>query len=115
GDHVGSPLSLKSVVAASAVAAIVEENMSNASRVHAAEHGKDLRKRAMIAFGGAAPMHAAQLARKLGLEKVIVPIGAGVGSAIGFLEAPLAYELVALTDIAQKCRRAHFDRAPVCR
>ncbi|TIW75051.1 MAG: hydantoinase/oxoprolinase family protein, partial [Mesorhizobium sp.] len=94
GDHVGSPLSLKSVVAASAVAAIVEENMSNASRVHAAEHGKDLRKRAMIAFGGAAPMHAAQLARKLGLEKVIVPIGAGVGSAIGFLEAPLAYEIV---------------------
>ncbi|RWF44636.1 MAG: hydantoinase/oxoprolinase family protein [Mesorhizobium sp.] len=94
GDHVGTPLTLGSVVAASAVAAIVEENMSNASRVHAAEHGKDLRKRAMIAFGGAAPMHAAQLARKLGLEKVIVPIGAGVGSAIGFLEAPLAYEIV---------------------
>ncbi|TPK62411.1 hydantoinase/oxoprolinase family protein [Mesorhizobium sp. B2-4-15] len=93
-EHVGGRLALACVVAASAVAAIVEENMSNASRVHAAEHGKDLRRRAMIAFGGAAPMHAAQLARKLGLGKVIVPIGAGVGSAIGFLEAPLAYEVV---------------------
>jgi N-methylhydantoinase A len=92
--HIGGPLSLSAVGAASAVAAIVEENMSNASRVHAAEHGKNLRKRAMIAFGGAAPMHAAQLARKLHLAKVIVPKGAGVGSAIGFLEAPLAYELV---------------------
>lgn len=93
-DHVGEKLSLTPVQAAAAVTAIVEENMSNASRVHAAEHGKDLRRRAMIAFGGAAPMHAAQLARKLSLRKVIVPKGAGVGSAIGFLEAPLAYEVV---------------------
>jgi N-methylhydantoinase A len=93
-DHVGEKLSLGPVQAAAAVTAIVEENMSNASRVHAAEHGKDLRRRAMIAFGGAAPMHAAQLASKLSLSNVIVPKGAGVGSAIGFLEAPMAYEVV---------------------
>ena len=92
--HVGKPLALDPVQAAAAVTAIVEENMSNASRVHAAEHGKDLRRRAMIAFGGAAPMHAAQLARKLSLGTVIIPKGAGVGSAIGFLEAPMAYEVV---------------------
>lgn len=93
-SHVGDKLSLTPVQAAAAVTAIVEENMSNASRVHAAEHGKDLRRRAMIAFGGAAPMHAAQLARKLSLVNVIIPKGAGVGSAIGFLEAPMAYEVV---------------------
>lgn len=93
-EHVGTPLNLNAIEAAAAVTAIVEENMSNASRVHAAEHGKDLRRRAMIAFGGAAPMHAAQLARKLSLSTVIIPLGAGVGSAIGFLEAPMAYEVV---------------------
>ncbi|MBB3236765.1 hydantoinase/oxoprolinase family protein [Phyllobacterium endophyticum] len=92
--HVGGALSLGPVEAAAAVTAIVEENMSNASRVHAAEHGKDLRQRAMVAFGGAAPMHAAQLARKLSLVSVVIPKGAGVGSAIGFLEAPMAYEVV---------------------
>lgn len=92
--HVGDRLSLDAVRSAAAVTAIVEENMCNASRVHAAEHGKDLRRRAMIAFGGAAPMHAAQLARKLSLGLVVIPKGAGVGSAIGFLEAPMAYEVV---------------------
>ncbi|MBB4235901.1 hydantoinase/oxoprolinase family protein [Rhizobium esperanzae] len=101
--HVGKALSLNSVQAAAAVTAIVEENMSNASRVHAAEHGKDLRRRAMIAFGGAAPMHAAQLARKLSLNTVIIPLGAGVGSAIGFLEAPMAYEVV-------RSRHSSLDR-----
>lgn len=93
-QHIGHPLGLSAVESAAAVTAIVEENMSNASRVHAAEHGKDLRRRAMIAFGGAAPMHAAQLARKLSLTTVVIPKGAGVGSAIGFLEAPMAYEVV---------------------
>lgn len=102
-SEVGDKLRLTPVQAAAAVTAIVEENMSNASRVHAAEHGKDLRRRAMIAFGGAAPMHAAQLARKLSLVNVIVPKGAGVGSAIGFLEAPLAYEVV-------RSRHSRMDR-----
>ena len=48
----------------------------------------------LIAFGGAAPLHAARLARKLGMKKIIVPVGAGVGSAFGFLRAPIAYEVV---------------------
>ena len=91
---VGSPLKLEATMAALAVSEMVEENMANASRVHAAEFGKDLRKRALVAFGGAAPLHAARLATKLGLGQVIIPRGAGVGSAIGFLEAPVAYEVV---------------------
>jgi N-methylhydantoinase A len=48
----------------------------------------------MIAFGGAAPLHAARLAQKLGIGRIVVPVGAGVGSAHGFLRAPIAYEVV---------------------
>ena len=58
------------------------------------ENGKDTAERTLIAFGGAAPLHAARLARKLGMARVVVPVGAGVGSAYGFLRAPIAYEVV---------------------
>src|SRR5690242_19070362 len=68
--------------------------MANAARVHAVERGKELQARTMIAFGGAAPIHAARLAEKLGIDRVLVPEGAGVGSAVGFLMAPVAYEVV---------------------
>ena len=47
-----------------------------------------------VAFGGAAPLHAARLAKKLGITRIVVPPGAGVGSAVGFLRAPVAYEPV---------------------
>jgi N-methylhydantoinase A len=80
--------------AAAGVAEIVDETMASAARVHAVENGKDTADRALIAFGGAAPLHAARLARKLGMKQVIVPVGAGVGSAFGFLRAPIAYEVV---------------------
>jgi N-methylhydantoinase A len=68
--------------------------MANAARVHAVERGVPISKRTLIAFGGAAPLHAARLAEKLAIGRVIVPAGAGVGSAIGFLRAPPAYETV---------------------
>jgi len=73
---------------------VVEENMANAARVHAVERGAELAGRTMIAFGGAAPLHAVRLAAKLGIHEVLVPAGAGVGSAVGFLLAPVAYETV---------------------
>jgi N-methylhydantoinase A len=76
------------------VSEIVDENMANAARVHAIESGKDARGRILVAFGGAAPLHAARLAEKLGLDRVLVPSYAGVGSAVGFLRAPIAYEIV---------------------
>ena len=91
---VGGPLGLKQLDAAFGVSEIVEENMANAARVHAVERGKELQNRTMIAFGGAAPIHAARLAEKLGIGRVLVPTGAGVGSAVGFLMAPVAYEVV---------------------
>jgi N-methylhydantoinase A len=91
---VGTPLGLKRLDAAFGVSEIVEENMANAARVHAVERGKELQNRTMIAFGGAAPLHAARLAEKLGIRTVMVPSGAGVGSAVGFLMAPVAYEVV---------------------
>ncbi|MGI9434985.1 MAG: hydantoinase/oxoprolinase family protein [Geminicoccaceae bacterium] len=91
---VGDPLDLDATWAAAGMIEIVDENMANAARVHAIERGKVLGRHSMIAFGGSAPLHAARLAEKLGMSRVIVPLGAGVGSAIGFLRAPLAYEVV---------------------
>jgi N-methylhydantoinase A len=92
--HVATPLDLALPLAAFGVSEIVDENMANAARVHAIESGKDARGRTLVAFGGAAPLHAARLADKLGLDRVLVPSNAGVGSAVGFLRAPIAYEIV---------------------
>ena len=91
---VGGPLGLSGPLAAFGVSEIVGENMANAARVHAIEWGKEVSARSMIAFGGAAPLHATRLAEKLDIDTVIIPAGAGVGSAIGFLRAPISYEVV---------------------
>ena len=91
---VGEALVLETPLAALAVSEVVDENMSNAARVHAVELGKDVGARALVAFGGAAPAHACRMAEKLGIDRIIVPAGAGVGSAIGFLRAPVSYEVV---------------------
>jgi N-methylhydantoinase A len=92
--EVAAPLDLALPLAAFGISEIVDENMANAARVHAIESGKDARGRTLVAFGGAAPLHAARLADKLGLDRVVVPSNAGVGSAVGFLRAPIAYEIV---------------------
>ena len=93
-QEVAEPLALAVELAALGVSEIVDENMANAARVHAIESGKDARGRTLVAFGGAAPLHAARMAEKLGLDRVLVPSYAGVGSAVGFLRAPIAYEIV---------------------
>jgi N-methylhydantoinase A len=67
--------------------------MANAARVHAIESGKTVGARTLIAFGGAAPVHAARVADKLDIGRVVVPPNAGVGSAVGFLRAPVSYEV----------------------
>ena len=92
--EVAEKLDLALPLAAFGVSEIVDENMANAARVHAIESGKDARGRTLVAFGGAAPLHAARMAEKLGLDRVLVPSNAGVGSAVGFLRAPIAYEVV---------------------
>ncbi len=91
---IGGPLGLSPVLAAFGIGEMVDENMANAARVHAIESGKDVTRRTLIAFGGAAPLHAARVAEKLGIATYVIPAGAGVGSAVGFLRAPVAYEVV---------------------
>lgn len=91
---VGEPLGSDVETAAYGVVEVVEENMANAARVHAVERGIDVAARTLVAFGGAAPLHAISVARKLGISRVIVPPDAGVGSAVGFLAAPAAFEIV---------------------
>jgi len=93
-ERIGTPLKLATEHAALGISELVDENMANAARVHAIESGKDLQPRTLIAFGGAAPLHAARVAEKLGISRVLVPVNAGVGSAIGLLRAPIAYDVV---------------------
>jgi N-methylhydantoinase A len=92
--HVGTPLGLAAPWHAAGVSEIVEENMANAARVHAIERGRVIGRYTMIAFGGGAPLHAGRLAEKLGVRRVVVPEGASVGSAIGFLRAPVSFQVV---------------------
>jgi N-methylhydantoinase A len=105
--EVAQKLDLALELAALGVSEIVDENMANAARVHAIESGKDARGRTLVAFGGAAPLHASRMADKLGLDRVLVPSNAGVGSAVGFLRAPIAYEVVR----TQLQRLDNFDAA----
>ncbi|WP_420439981.1 hydantoinase B/oxoprolinase family protein [Candidatus Poriferisodalis sp.] len=88
------PSGLQTTVSAIGISEVVDENMSNAGRVHAADQGSDISRGTLIAFGGAAPLHAARVAAKLGIDDIVVPAGAGVGSAIGFLRAPVSHESV---------------------
>jgi len=90
--HVGDTLDMESQTAAFGLCEVVDENMANAARVHAVENGENLNDYTMIAFGGAAPLHAGRLCEKLGISRLLVPTGAGVGSAIGFLRAPFSFE-----------------------
>ncbi|MEM7358355.1 MAG: hydantoinase/oxoprolinase family protein [Pseudomonadota bacterium] len=90
--ELGEQLGMDAQTAAFGLAEVVDENMANAARVHAVENGEDLSDYTMIAFGGAAPLHAGRLCEKLGVSRCLVPLGAGVGSAIGFLRAPFSFE-----------------------
>ncbi len=105
----GETLNMTPALIAFAISELVDDNMANAARVHAVERGKDLSERVLIAFGGAAPLHACRVAEKLGMRRIIVPVGAGVGSAIGFLRAPLRFEIVR----SHYCNLQHFDASDI--
>ena len=100
---IGMGLGLDPETSAHAVHEIVCENMASAARVHAVERGAVIGQHTLVAFGGAAPLHAARVAEKIGVSRVIIPQHAGVGSAIGFLAAPIAYEVI-------KSRHARLDK-----
>jgi len=103
--RIGDPLGLAALPAAAAISEMVEEQMASAAKEHAREKGVDLRERSMVAFGGAAPLHAMNVARKLGISRVFIPEAAGVGSAIGFLQSE------AIFDVSRSINMSltHFD------
>ncbi len=92
--RIAAPLGLSVEEAAWGIHQIVNESMANAARIHTLERGKDPHRFPVFAFGGAGPVHGYRIARALGSPAVIVPFGAGVMSAIGFLTAPLAFDFV---------------------
>jgi N-methylhydantoinase A len=104
-DAIGERLGMDTTTAAYGICEMVDENMANAGRVHAVESGKEISEFSMITFGGAGPLHAARLCEKLGISSFLVPPGAGVGSAIGFLRAPFGYQSVRTVIV----RLQHFD------
>ena len=106
---VSGPLGTDTSQGADGIGQMVDEAMANAARMHAAERGKDLRACTMIAFGGNGPLHAARVAEKIGVERIIVPPDPSVGSAVGFLSAPVAYEIVQ----SHHARITGFDFAAV--
>ncbi len=93
-SRIADPLDLSISMAAYGITEMVDETMSNVARVHTVERGHEASDHTLIAFGGAAPLHVGRLAEKLNIRSVIIPTYAGVGSAIGFLRAPVSYEVV---------------------
>jgi N-methylhydantoinase A len=90
----GAELGLGTIEAAWGIHQVVNEQMAGAARIHAIEQGKDPRAYPVFAFGGAGPVHAYRVAEILRAPELVVPLGAGVTSAVGFLVAPLAFDFV---------------------
>ena len=93
-ERIADPLGLSIEEAAWGIHQIVNESMANAARIHTLERGKDPHRFPVFAFGGAGPVHGFRIAKALGSPALIVPFGAGVMSAVGFLTAPLAFDFV---------------------
>ncbi|QRG08885.1 hydantoinase/oxoprolinase family protein [Xanthobacter dioxanivorans] len=88
----GERLGLSAEATAKGIFNVVNEAMSGAARVHIAEKAQDPRQFTLVATGGAGPMHAVEIARKLRVPRVLFPIAAGTGSCLGFLAAPMRVE-----------------------
>ena len=108
-SDIGEKLDMDALTAAYGLSEVVDENMANAARVHAVENGEDLSEYTMIAFGGAAPLHAGRLCEKLAIDRLLIPPGAGVGSAIGFLRAPFSFE----ANRSVYMKLTQFDPGPI--
>lgn len=88
----GTPTGLSPLAAASGIYQLVNETMAAAARIYVTEKGKAAGRLTLVSSGGAGPVHAVDLARKLGIRKVVVPPHSGVMSSLGLLTAPLAFE-----------------------
>ncbi len=93
-EKVALPLSVSLIEAAWGIHDLINETMGSAAKTHIAEKGGNPKLVTIIAYGGAGPVHAYGLAKKLGAPRILVPPVAGVGSALGFFTAPRAYDLV---------------------
>lgn len=93
-DRIAGPLGVDPTRAAWGMHEVVNNNMARAAKVHCLERGKDSRDYVLVAYGGAGPVHAYQVAMELGIRKMLFPLRAGVMSAFGFLVAPPAFELI---------------------
>ena len=112
--ELGAPMGLNAAQVAHGISEIVDENMAGAGRMHAVESGKDLSTRLMIAFGGNGPLHATRVARRAQVDRILIPRDPGVGSSIGFLFAPVSFEIVrsrydTLTTVDLNGLNAFFD------
>ena len=94
GREVGDRLRMDVAAGADGISQMVDEAMANAARMHAAEQGKSLEDCVMVAFGGNGPLHATRVAEKVGVGRIVVPPQPGAGSAVGFLSAPVSFEVV---------------------
>lgn len=103
-SRLAGPLDLGVEEAAWGVHGIVNENMASAAKVYVTERGEDPARYTLVAFGGAGPVHVVDLARRLGIAKVLVPPNAGVASAMGMIVAPISFDTV-------RSAPAHLDAA----
>ena len=92
--RLGERLGLSTLDAAAGVVTLVNHNMANAIRSRTIQKGHDPRQFTLVAFGGAGPLHAADLARSLEVPEVIVPLYPGITSAMGLLTTDLKYDLI---------------------
>ena len=93
-ETIGKPLGLNAEDAAAAILAVADNQMANAARMVSIEKGHDPREFVLFAFGGAGPMHAAAIARELGIPKVLVPRFPGITSALGCVLADVRHDYV---------------------
>ena len=92
-EAIGDPLGLSVEEAAWGVHEVVNENMASAARIHIAENSGDATTAVLVGFGGAGPVHAYGVARKIGCRRILFPRGAGVFSALGMVIAPVSFEV----------------------
>jgi N-methylhydantoinase A len=94
-EHVGRPLGLDAIAAAAAIVRVANDKMAGAIRMVSLSRGHDPRDFALFAFGGAGPLHAAALARELGIPKLLIPTRPGLTNALGCVVADLRHDFVA--------------------
>ena len=93
-QHIAGPRGTSTVEAAQAIHRMADESMASAARIHAVERGREISNFPIFAYGGAGPVHAYGVAKILGVRRIVYPLAAGVVSSIGFLSAPMSFDLV---------------------